>query len=230
VAFGDLTTLSDVKLWLQTGANAFPDTDDSLLARLITAASQFIQTWLNRPLLSADWQEVRDGLSGAFGPYESRFAFGVQPCTAVLLVVVDGLTIPPVPVTPPAPPGQAAVSTYSSPAGYLFSPTTLVIRGYAVPRKAQCVLMQYTAGFAAVPPDVAQACVELVCSKYKSRTRIDEVAKRLGDGATVKFSATDMSEPVKTLLSQYRLIAPIFGAVPQPAPTATDTATLAGAL
>ena len=230
MAFSDLTTLADVKAWLQTGANAFPATDDLLLERLITAASQFIQTWLNRPLLSADWQEVRDGLAGGFGPGESRFSFGVQPCSAVLLVVVDGLTIPPVPAIPPAPPGQVAIGSYSSPAGYVFSPTTLVIRGYAVPRKAQCVLMQYTAGFAAVPPDLAQACIELVCSKYKSRTRIDEAAKRLADGATVKFSVADISPPLKTLLSQYRLVAPIFGAMPQPAPTATDAAILAGAL
>jgi hypothetical protein len=45
--FGDLTTLADVKAWLQTGQSAFPATDDALLTRLITAASQFIQTWLN---------------------------------------------------------------------------------------------------------------------------------------------------------------------------------------
>ena len=37
MAFGDLTTLGDVKAWLRTGQNAFPDTDDALLARLITA-------------------------------------------------------------------------------------------------------------------------------------------------------------------------------------------------
>jgi hypothetical protein len=228
VAFGDLTTLSDVKAWLQTGANAFPASDDLLLARLITAASQFIATWLNRPLLSQDWQEVRDGLAGGLGPCESRFAFGVQPCTAVSLVVVDGVTIPAVPALAPAPPGQAAIGT--SPAGYLFSPTTLVIRGYVVPRKAQCVLFQYTAGFAAVPADIAQACIELVCSKYRGRSRTDEAAKRLGDGSTVKFALADISAPVKALLSPYRLIAPLFAAMPQLAPTATDTALLAAAL
>ena len=30
MAFGDLTTLADVKAWLQTGQAAFPDTDDGL--------------------------------------------------------------------------------------------------------------------------------------------------------------------------------------------------------
>jgi Phage gp6-like head-tail connector protein len=230
MAFGDLTTLCDVKSWLQVGANPFPDTDDPLLTRLITAASQFIQTWLNRPLPSADWQEVRDGLTGPLGPGESRFVFGVQPCSAVLLVAIDGLMIPPIPAVAPAPAGQAVVGAYPAAAGYLFSPTQLVIRGFPVPRRAQCVLMQYTAGFASLPPDVAQACIELVCSKYRQRTRIDELSKHLGDGSTVTFSQKDMSDPVKTLLSQYRLVAPVFGAAPQMAPTATDTATLVGAL
>ena len=54
-SFGDLTTLADVKAWLQTGQSAFPATDDALLTRLITAASQFIQTWLNRRIASQDW-------------------------------------------------------------------------------------------------------------------------------------------------------------------------------
>ena len=50
MAFGDLTTLADVKAWLQTGQAAFPATDDALLTRLVVAASQYIQTWLNRQI------------------------------------------------------------------------------------------------------------------------------------------------------------------------------------
>src|SRR6185437_9576261 len=43
MAFGDLTTLDDVKAWLQTGQNPFPATDDVLLTGLVTAASGFIE-------------------------------------------------------------------------------------------------------------------------------------------------------------------------------------------
>jgi len=68
MAFGDLTTLGGVKAWLQTGQNPFPDTDDTLLTSLVTAASQFIQTWLGRPIAMADWVEVRDGLGGSGSP------------------------------------------------------------------------------------------------------------------------------------------------------------------
>ena len=91
-SFGDLTTLADVKAWLQTGQSAFPATDDALLTRLITAASQFIQTWLNRQIASQDWIEVRDGLGNAVGPSETRYPFAAFPVTAVSSVVVDGVT------------------------------------------------------------------------------------------------------------------------------------------
>ena len=91
MAFGDLTTLADVKAWLQTGQDAFPDTDDVLLARLITAASQFIQSWLNRQIAPSDWQEIRDGTGG------QRFAFANIPVTAMLSLSIDGLEIPPAP-------------------------------------------------------------------------------------------------------------------------------------
>ena len=54
MAFGDLTTLADVTAWLQTGQNPFPSVDDALLTRLITTASRFIESWLDRQILSAD--------------------------------------------------------------------------------------------------------------------------------------------------------------------------------
>src|SRR5439155_2608028 len=177
VAFGDLTTLSGVKAWLQTGQNAFPATGDALLTRLITAASQLIQTWLNRPIASQQWIETRDGLGSAIGPSDVRYQFAAFPVSAVSRVVVDGVAIPPIPAPPPGQPGAAVVGTFGAQAGYLFTPTQLAIRGYAVPRKAGCVTMQYTAGYPETPPDLAQACIELVALRYRERSRIGEVAR-----------------------------------------------------
>ena len=226
-SFGDLTTLADVKAWLQTGQSPFPATDDALLTRLITAASQYIQTWLNRQIASQDWIEVRDGIGNALGPGDVRYQFTAFPVTAVGLVIVNGSTIPPIPVSPPAPPGVAAVSTFASQAGYLFTPTQLVIRGYVVPRKAGCVTLQYTAGYAVAPPDLAQACIELVALRYRERSRIGEIARAIGGGETVSYSQKDMSDTIKTLIQQYRVVTPIAGFL-IPAPTQTDTATLMG--
>ena len=226
-SFGDLTTLADVKAWLQTGQNAFPATDDALLTRLITAASQYIQTWLNRQIALQDWIEVRDGTGNALGSVEARYQFATFPVSAVSLVVVNGLAIPPIPISPPTPPGIAAVNTFASDAGYLFTPTQIVIRGYAVPRKAGCVFLQYTAGYPVTPPEIAQACIELVALRYRERSRIGEIARAIGGGETVSYSQKDMSDAIKTLIQQYRIVTPVAGFL-MPAPTQTDTATLVG--
>src|SRR5579863_2695572 len=209
MAFGDLTVLADVKAWLQTGQTAFPDTDDALLSRLISAASQFIQSWLNRQIAPGDWREVRDGTGG------QRLAFANFPVAGVLSLSIDGLEIP------PAPSGGG----YG--AGYVFSPTELTLRGYVFTRRAQNVIITYTAGYTATPPDITQACIELVCQRYRERSRIGEVSRALGGGETVSFSQQDMSDDVKLLLSQYRAVAPAPGSASLLAATATDPALLA---
>jgi hypothetical protein len=211
MAYGDLTTLADVKAWLQTGQNPFPATDDALLQRLITAASQFIQSWLGRQIASADWLEVRDGTGGQL------MVLANSPITEVLSLSIDGLTIP------------AAPADGGFDAGYTFTPTELALRGYVFTRRPQNVVVIYTAGYQTIPPDLAQACIELVCQRYRERSRIGEVSKALGGGETVTFSQKDMSDDVKTTLLQYRLAAPA-GLARQLAPTATDAALLAGAL
>src|SRR6266478_6375740 len=177
MASGDLTTLADVKAWLQTGQSAFPTTDDALLTRLITAASQFIQTWLNRRIVEADYFELRDGTGG------KRLQFGSFPVSAVLSLTIDGQIIP------------AAVSSWAP--GYTFSPTQLALRGYSFTRRAQNVMVTYTAGFTTTPPEVAQACIELIGLRYRERTRVGEVSKAIGGGETVTYSQKDMSDAIK---------------------------------
>ena len=210
--FGDLCQLADVTAWLQTGQNPFPATDDALLSRLITAASRFIQSWLQRQIAVTDWIEIRDGNGG------QRLSFANTPATNVIALSIDGLSIPPAPSD-----GRLG-------AGYVFSPTELALRGYVFTRRAQNVVVTYTAGYAAVPPDIAQACIELVCQRYRERSRIGEVSKALMSGETVAFSQKDMSDDIRTLLMQYQAVAPVSGFARILAPTATDPATLAAAL
>jgi len=212
MAFGDLCQLSDVTAWLQTGQNPFPATDDVLLARLISAASQFIQSWLQRQIAVSDWIEIRDGNGG------QRLSFANTPVTGVLSLSIDGLAIP------PAPPDGAFG------AGYVFSPTELALRGYVFSRRAQNVVVTYTAGYQTVPPDIAQACIELVAQRYRERSRTGEVSKALMSGETVTYSQKDMSDDIRTLLLQYQAVAPVLGFARVLAPTATDPATVAAAL
>jgi hypothetical protein len=212
MAYGDLATLADVKAWLQIGQNPFPATDDALLARLITAASRFIESWLQRQVAPGDWLEMRDGTGG------QRLVFANFPVSAVLSLSIDGLTIPP----------AAADGGFG--AGYAFTPVELALRGYVFTRRPQNVIVTYTAGYAATPPDVSQACIELVCQRYRERSRTGEVSKALVGGEAVRFSTKDMSDDVKMLLLQYRAVAPATGIVRRLAPTASDPALLAAAL
>jgi hypothetical protein len=191
--------------------NPYPATDDELLTRLITAASQYIQTWLNRQIASQDWIETRNGLGNVLGPSETRYQFAAFPVTAVFQVIVDGVVIPAMPT--PAQFGTPAVGASTAQSGYLFTATQLVIRGHLVPRKAACVILQYTAGYAVPPADLAQACIELVSLRYRERGRIGEVAKAIGSGQTVSYSQKDMSHSIKTVIEQYRRVAPIEGSL-----------------
>lgn len=215
--YGDLCTLADVTAWLQTGQNPFPATDDALLSRLITAASRFIESWLDRRIVAADWLEVRDGNGG------HRLAFANFPVSAVLSLSIDRLTIPPAP--PPESIGGGGFS-----AGYVFTPTELALRGFVFTRRAQNVVVTYTAGYSSVPPDISQACIGLVAQRYRERTRIGEVSKALMSGETVTFSQKDMSDDIKTLLSEYRTVTPVSGFARRLASTATDAAVMAAML
>lgn len=212
MAFGDLTTLDDVKAWLQTGQDAFPDTDDALLARLISAASQLIQSWLRRQIAPGDWQEVRDGPGG------QRLAFANFPVSAVLSLSIDGIAIPPAP------------SDGGYGPGYVFTEIELALRGYIFTRRAQNVIVSYTAGYPLTPPDIAQATIELVATRYLERTHIGEVSRALSGAETVSYSTQDMSDDVKLALSQYRVVSPASGFARRLAATATDPAVLAAAL
>src|SRR5262249_16182788 len=112
--------------------------------------------------------------------------------SAVSAVTVDGVAIPAVP---------DAISP-----GFAFSATRLYLRGYAFTRGVQNVSLAYTAGYAATPLEIEQACIELVALRYKERERIRHVSKRVG-GESVSFSQKDMSDDIKTLLSLYRRVA-----------------------
>ena len=202
MAFGDLTTLAEVKAWLQTGHNAFPVTDDGLLTRLITAASQYIQSWLSRPIALAGYFEVRDGTGG------EALQFACFPVVEVQSLTIGDQAIP------------RAASTRA--AGYAFSPMQLFVRGYRFIRGVQNVAFSYTAGYPSIPPDIAQACIELVALRYRERTRIGEVSKSLGGAETVTYAQKDLSDAIKTLLQQYRMVIPIVGVRPIAEPGAPD--------
>jgi hypothetical protein len=115
-------------------------------------------------------------------------------------------------------------------AGYLWTPTSLVVQGYWIPRRPLCVTLQYTAGYSTVPFDLAQACTELVALRYKERNRPGVVSEVSQPGTTVSYSQKDMSEATRTLLQKYRAVAPVAAMITILAPTMTDPAIVAAVL
>jgi hypothetical protein len=67
------------------------------------------------------------------------------------------------------------------------------------------VRLAYTAGYAAIPAEIEQACIALVALRYKERDRIGHVSKSLA-GETVAFSQKDMSDDIKTALLAYKSV------------------------
>lgn len=177
----DLTTLANAKQWLGVTTSA----DDALLSRLVSAASDYIQTWLNRTIQSQAYTETRDGTGGA------KLSLANYPATAVSLVSVDGISIPP----------SAGVNS----PGYLFSPTQIILRGYSFTRGIQNVTLAYTAGFATTPNEIEQSAIELVSLRYKERDRIGLVSKGLA-GETISYSQKDFSDAIETTLTNYKKV------------------------
>lgn len=189
MAAGDLTSLANVKQWL----NITVTTDDALLTRLITAASAFVQTWLDRTIGSATYTEFRDGND------QNRLMLKNRPVTAVSAVAINGVPIQQAVPLAPNQPVQA---------GWLFSDKMVYLVGFQFWKGLQNVQIQYTAGFATTPPDIEQATIELISLKYAGRQRIGQISKNL-NGEVVAFTQKDMTDEIKTLLQQYRYVAPI---------------------
>nr|WP_282961206.1 phage head-tail connector protein [Burkholderia cenocepacia] len=200
VATSDLTTLANAKQWVLV--NTAVTGDDAMLTRLITAASQFVQTYLNRTIASTAYNERYTG-SGS-----NTLALPNYPITAVSSVAIRGVPI--------------AASPDGVQVGYTFDDRFLYLIGNvgfsAFPNGSdgqfpkwppRGVQVSYTAGFASTPLDIEQAVLELIGLKYAGdRTHFGQVSKTV-NGEVVSFSMADMPASVRTLLNNYRKVVPV---------------------
>lgn len=177
----DLTTVANVKAWLNISASS----DDALLSRMVSSASDFVQTWLNRNITSQNYQDVFDGNGGR------KYMTFAYPVSAVASVFVDGIAIPASssPVTP----------------GYVVSKTRISMIGYAFSDGMQNCVVNYTAGYVAVPTEIEQSCIEIVGIRYKARGRIG-VTSKSANGESVSFSQVDLSQAIQDVLQQYKKV------------------------
>jgi hypothetical protein len=175
MAAGDLTNLNSAKDWMGLTASG----DDALLSRLITAVSAGILSWLNRTLASAAYTETRNGTG------TKRLVLTNYPVSAVASVTVDGVAVP----------------SYN----YVFDQYGVQLASGTFSPGSGNVVVAYTAGYAEVPADIEQACIELVQLKYKRRLNPDVNSKTQG-GETITFTSSEMPQSVKDALSQYKRV------------------------
>ena len=180
MAQGDLTTLANVKAWM-----GITSTDhDAVLTRLISAASNYIQSWLNRDLFAADCTERFDGTGTAM------LVLPNYPVQSVTSVKVNGVVVP--------------AGTDSSD-GYFYNTDGIKLRGYRFERGVSNVLVSYRGGFESIPAELEQATIELVSLRHKERERIGIVSKGLA-GETITYTQRDFTASIKTVLSQFKRV------------------------
>lgn len=182
----DLTTLANVKGWL--GITSVDATRDALLTRLITASSQFIETWLNRTVSGGvlTYSATRDGGGGV------TFVPANTPLVSITALSIDGVPIP--------------ASTGVAAPGYVFNTHKVSLRGgYKFTRGIANVQIDYTAGYTSVPGEIEQVCIEVVGSRFKAKDRIGVSSKGLA-GETISFVQNDLTRDMKATLMNYKKV------------------------
>ncbi|MEQ1663177.1 MAG: hypothetical protein ABL877_10835 [Thiobacillus sp.] len=178
-----LTTTAAVKAYKPiTGTEL-----DALIDALLPRASSAIETYLSRKIESTAHVEIRDGNGGR------SLMLSQYPVTAVSAVSVDGQPIP-----------QGGFGV----AGWRLANRSLVLEGYSFARGDANVQIEYTAGYAIVPPDIEQACIETILLALERRSHIDVSSKSLA-GETVSFITADLPPSARKALDPHRRVAPL---------------------
>jgi len=156
MAAGDLTVLPNALQWLGLGY------DPGYVARLISDVSTRIQGFLGYQVAEATYARTFNGSGGRVMMLPDR------PIIAVSSVTVCGISVPPQALPTP---------------GFSFSDKALYLSGwYEFHRGHQNIAVSYTAGYATVPYDIEQACLDWVSIAVQSMTLpLDMTLMRAGD-------------------------------------------------
>jgi len=192
-----LAQLTDLKQYIGKSDT----TDDALLNRLLSGASDFFESQCGRTIATASFTEVRNG--------DGRQSIAPRhyPVVGATSVAVDGNTYPQ--ATGSTDPGWVVAdgliwlrpmqTPASYPYGYLPStvPTAFFNEGRAN------VMLVYTAGYDPIPQDVQQAVIELAALKYRDRQHIGKSGESLA-GASVTYLPSLVPASVQSVIESYR--------------------------
>lgn len=184
MALVDLTDVASVKSY----AGITVSTDDAMLAGMVTAYSAAVRGYVNRDLTTQSYDIRRSG-RGSVALMLPQF-----PITAIALLEINGQAV-------------SAQTAWGTP-GFYFDDIQIALCGYCFSRGVSNVHVQFTAGFASAPADIAQALNELITLRYKLRDKLEWSSKSLA-GETISLVQKDMPATVKMILDSYKSIAPL---------------------
>jgi len=154
------------------------DTDNAMLQRLITSESMAIEKYLGRPVLP----ETRTDTITGYGTITIVAPAG--PIQSIDRALVDGAEVQAI---------HDKLAVWRA-------------DNRPWPQKAR-IQLTYTAGYDSIPPDIEQACIELVALRYKERDRIGQTSVSLG-GETTSYVTRAMPLSTEARLAPYRKVAP----------------------
>src|SRR5580658_9122553 len=130
----DLVTLNALKGWLNTSTQAYPGTEDDLLARLITAASRFTMSYLQRDIRPQTYTEFYNGTD------QDQLFLRNRPIISVTSVTFNGNCV--VQPSTPSPVGYGWLNDDTS----LYMAMVNGVPGGCFPRGYQNIQVVYRAG------------------------------------------------------------------------------------
>lgn len=181
----DLTSIDRVRSALGLNTVAL----DPHIGELIAAVSGWIARYTGRDFgPAAEATEFFDGHGG------SALYLPRGPVTAVATVTVNGAAIP----ARPSVTGQ----------GWVRTGQILRLVGHYFTKGVQNVAVTYSAGYAAVPEEIADAATDIVIWRYRERDREGYTSKTLGNGEVIGFSQDDIPASARTVLDTYKRVTP----------------------
>jgi len=184
----DLATLADLKLYLGISESGESDAvNDSLLDQLIAYASERIESHCGRKFASAEVTEYHDG-SGT-----DRIVLARRPVSALSAVYED------------ADREFGEEMKLSEDETALYPDEGVVVRPASLfPRGTRNVKVEYTGGYAAVPDDLAAACVKLAAAWYShARAGADGVGRETLGGYSAHYEKRPLPADVEAMLAPY---------------------------
>jgi hypothetical protein len=182
------TTLANLREFLFAGASPSPGTGaDALLANLIARATKEIQTFLHRVGFQNTYTEFKDGR------HSDRIHVVERPIVSVTSLH-DSLE------------QTWDATTEIAAADFLIDKVAgRIAKKYGVPffDGFQNVRAVYVGGWATVPGDVEQACIDLASMKWEARQTLTVSSRTIGDGTVVSQREPHLTEAMKDLLAPY---------------------------